>query len=55
MITSILLFHTNNSIQHYSFIFTLSNGSMYDTRADDITIYTKMAVEIAEFCCLLLY
>ena len=29
--------------------------SIYNRRADNITIYTKMAVEVVEFCCLLLY
>ena len=28
---------------------------MYNTRAGNITIYTKMAVEVVKFCCLLLY
>ena len=27
----------------------------YNARADNITIYTKMSVEVVEFCCLLLY
>ena len=27
----------------------------YNNKADIITIYTKMAVEVVEFCCLLLY
>ena len=27
----------------------------YHRRVDNITIYTKMAVEVVEFCCLLLY
>ena len=27
----------------------------YNISAYDITIYTRMAVEVVEFCCLLLY
>ena len=27
----------------------------YNRRADNITTYTKMAVEVEDFCCLLLY
>ena len=30
-------------------------ASCYNMKADDITIHTKMAVEVVEFCCLLLY
>ena len=30
-------------------------GYSYNMRADNIIIYTKMAAEVVEFCCLLLY
>ena len=35
----------------------IGNDCKYNNRADNITIYTKMAVsiDVVEFCCLMLY